>query len=452
MAYYVVGPGGTAAGDAGRHVTQPTGTLAAFGAANYYASMDDAFAATTVPVSADSIIVAKTQNETITSTSNWSIAAGVDSELQIFSVDELALDQQDSGAAIGWSGGLDLRVQGNLTFFGITLNIGNDINVLESTRVLFINCDIVLTGNGDQIFINAQGACAILKNTTITSTFVNANTGVFCINGSFIMDGGAVVTSIDPLQNFIRGGDTGGITMLLNGVDLREVTTNIFGGFGASASDDTCVFEMSNCAINGTVSFVEEDFGQLCQTFEASNCSIGTADAYHQYYFQARGGFLQSNSTIFRSEDTAFFDNSKISLQVEANSAVTRTRPFEFKLPTAFLELSNVSTDTIRIRFVSTSVLTNADLWAEIYCRDGTTLPLYNSFINRVSDILGTGTTHTVDTGSDWRDGGGPLTGYNEYLMDIDTSSNPCADSIPSIKIFIATPSTVNFSPVVEGV
>ncbi len=454
MAFYVVGPGGTATGDAGRHAIQPTGTLAAFGVANYYPSGDDPWAATTPPIDNDVIIVAKTQNEVLTSASSWGDAPTVNEEIQVFSVDELALDQQANGAQFSWNNPLDLTLNGSITLFGITVSIGDDMLIPTSSRVLFIDSNIILSGGGDTITLNGAGTCLHLINSDITNVASSNNSSVALTNGSFMWQGGSVVNAGADIINLIRGSQNGTLGVILENVDCRAVSGFIFASFGQVIEDDNLSFRMSGCAMSNTAGFLEEDLGKTCQEMDVGDCSPDTANAYSQVFSASRGGRMQNDSVIFRQEDTAFFDSNKISLKVTTNAFSTRTRPFRIYFPNAFLPLSSPSTDTIRFRFVSTTVLTNADVWADVYCKDATTPFVYNTFSSRVGDILSTGTTYSDDSGnSDWRDGGGPLVGFNEYFMDIDTSSNPCGNSVPDIKMYISIPSTtVYFSPVIEAI
>lgn len=456
MAFYVFKSGGTATGDAGRYATQQTGTFAALGVANYYDDVDAAFAATTPPASGDFIQGSDAHTNTNTGASAWAITAAINTELVIMSVSDTAIDQASAGATESWNNGLDLTVTGSVTFHGMNFSIGDDLNVSTSSRVKFIDCDITLSGSGDRAFLNADGACLLLDNTTITTVVTNESTGINLSNGNFEMIGGSIVDGGAAMINLIQIGQNGDIDINIVGANLSTITGTIVQGFGATDGDDVMRCRIQGCAINAGAAFTDEAFGHDCQSLLATNSSSTSAAGLYQFYQQTYGGTVeeQDDTGIHRDETTAFTDGTKVSFKCITKANTTTTRPLEFDLPTRFAALSSASTDTIRIYFASTATLTDNDVWAELYYPDGTNNHVYNRVSNQNTDILAAGTEHTDDSGvSTWKDGVSDLTAHNEYRMDLDTSADVGADSVPIIRIHCAVASaTIYFDTTVDVV
>lgn len=444
MAFYYFKNGGTATGDAGRYATEQTGSFAGLGIGGYYNNADAAFAATTSPVAGDAIRGSRLHTFNNTSASSWSITAAIGAELTIISVSDTAIDSALAGAEETWNDGLDLTLTGNVTIYGMDLSIGDDLISSTGSRTKIIDSNITLTGAGDSISLNAVGSCLTMINTDIITVATNGNTGINLNNGKIEMIGGRLIDGGAALINFIRGGGNGDLDVNLVGVDMTSVTGTIFADFGASTADDFLRFRAQGCAINAAAAWTNEDFGFICQTLLATNSSDTSAAGLYQFYYKEHGGTVQQqdDTGIYRDETTAFADGTKVSFKVDTLAVPSITRPLVFDLPARFAQLSSASTDTVRIYFASTSTLTDNDIWAELYYPDGASNHIYNRLSNQNTDILAVGTTHTDDSASsDWRDGASPLAGYNEYRMDLDTSSDVGADSVPVIRIHCAIPS-----------
>jgi len=455
MAFYYVKSGGTATGDAGRATTARTGTFAAMGVSAYYDNIIDAMAATTTPTNGDDVRVSSAHSHNYTSTSSI-VGPTSGAALRLISVDDANADQFLSGAKETVTGGTnDLRYSGQVSFFGMDYEAVDNFEIFgTASNAYFEKTTITSPGDGDRVDVVGNDGSATLVDCTLALNNAGAAISGSADGSFFKMYGGQVTTT------------TGGVTLLFStsltarylelvGVDLNAITGHIL-SFGSSATDITFLFFMRGCRLNASLTgFNAETIGSRNTRFLAVNCASDSDAAAYQYYQETFEGTVQDqdDTGIHRDESTAYPSGTKISLDVTTNANCSYGDPLWFDAPTRYAELSTASTDTLRIYFASTDTLTDTDVWAEVMNPDGTTKQLYNFYSNRNSDILAAGTEFTDDSGSStWLDGVSAFVG-NEYFMDIDTSSDVAADSVPIIRIYVAKASTtIFFDPSVDTV
>jgi len=437
MAIYYVKSGGTATGDAGRETTARTGAFES--AANNYDSFEDVMSVpTTAMVGLDEIRCSDLHNKEYGASTTINFPSVADA-VNIYSVDDANQDQFKAGANDGLH---DLIIwQGSAYCRGVGVSTDSSFTVSSSGSAVYMEDGvIVLETSSDFIRLGSDG-CTL---TCVNMIFDFQSTGqrLRAIGGSTAIIIGGEVSG--PSVTDVWAGDfsSGGAEVVMIGVDLSAATDFILGQVGSSpVSADAINFRITGCQVNASLTgFVEEVFSSPNHYFLATNCAATSAAAEFQFFQRTWAGDVedQDDTGIHRDESTAFPSGEKVSMKVTTVAACTPQRDLVFDLPARFAELSTASTDTIRIFFavVNTTTLTDQDVWAELIYPDGTNKHIYNYLSNRNTDPFAAGTTHTDDSGSStWKDGVSDLTGHNEYRMDLDTSGDVGADSVPIIRI-----------------
>lgn len=470
MSFFYCRDDGTATGDGGRYTSEKANNSwdTEFTATTeYYDSIESALTATTPPVNGDVIYVSSASTFDKGSSITLSIATPPSSPVQVFSVDDSAINEylsggEDSASASNQDYSIDtvaLRLQYN----GMVVTVGDDLFTgLRNAGFSFTDSVITLTNFNNKIQIFGDGTVLELMETDIVMS-VNTNLQLVQLSkgAMFKMCGGSVSVTSGTLGDFIgNSGSDGGMTALIDGVDLSAFGSGVFllGDSGSDSSFDSLInMRVQGCKIDASVGFVEEDFASSSHYFLMTNSSSDSDAAEYQFYQRTWAGDVedQDDSGIHRSESTPFSSGTRVSMMVTTNADCSKGRPLIVDLPTRFAELSSASSDVIRVYFAqpnSQPNLTNANCYAEVYYPDGTTKNLWVNASNRVTDILSAGTEHTDDSGSSvWLDGISDLTSHDEYYMDIDTSGTPGSDGVPTIKLFITEPSaTIYFDTTID--
>ena len=350
------------------------------------------------------------------------------------------------------SGG-DLNISAGITFEGLYLESTDNVSYLgPNSDILFKNCIVVVE---DQHNLIADGCSVVYVNSTLK--YASADAPLNMAGGSMFAMYGGVAENIGA--NFISGNFTaGGGQVRLIGTDCSSITGTIITGIGGTFGDDMVDIVMRACKLNATApAWTNESFKQLNHRFVATNCGSTSAHAEYQFYTQAPGGTVEEQDTtgIYRADSTAFPGGMKISLKCQTNADATAAAPFWFDFPSRFVELSDTGSDVIRIYLASnfTTAPTDLDIWAEVVYPDGTNKHEYNYLSSRNANILGSGTTLTTDSGSDWRNGASALSGYDEQYIELDIgTADPGADGVPIIRVYVAkfeTAKTIYFCPTI---
>ena len=462
MAFYYVKSGGTATGDAGRATTARTGSFAAMGASTYYDNISDAITAPTTPsVGGDSVYVSDTHTHTYASdpTITGEDTAGL---LKIISVSDTSSDTYSAGAAETRTSSGDFILAEGLYFSGVSLVVGDDLNLLSDARVTFEDFTITFEDSGSKLNPNGDGCLLVMKNGTVTTTYASAwSSAMLLTNGCYVHWIDVLLTGDNGVTGLmLQGFSSGGGTAIFEGCDVSILTGQLLTSSGSNPqSDDLINVQFHGCKMNAGITAANEDFAKESQRISLFNSSSSSATAEYQFYQKALGGDLEdeSDAGIYRNESTSFPSGTKASIKVTTNTDASMQTPFTFDLPARFAELSAASTDTIRIFFATliANTLTDTNIWAELIYPDGTNKQDYNYINNRNTDIIAASPTNRTDdsASSTWKDGAIDLTGYNEYRMDLDTSGDIGADCVPIIRIYVAEPSIiVYFDTTVEVV
>ena len=445
MAYYYVKNGGTATGDAGRYATKQTGTFAALGASGYYNDISAALAATTAPASGDFILVSDSHSYTYAgSVTLTGISPG---DFYIVCVDDSNVDAyRASGRGYESAASNQDYSFVDIGMWGMEIAAGDDI--LPDGNCVFRDCKFTLSEPNDSVnLFNDRRSCLLVDSELALD---DAACSVNVQNGSFFyMTGGSVTTLSAGITGFLTGSISGGMSVEMVGVDVSAVTGTLVSGVGANTTDDTIQIRFDRCKLASGVTFTDEDFKFFGQRAEFTRCSNTDNASEYAYHLTAYGGQVDDDDVIYRNDDSAFTDTStKISYKVVTNSDANISEPLWFDFP--IVQQSNLgSTSTLTFYVASTATLNDADVYIQVIYADGTNRVDNNSItsapnpsVAEVLNPLATPTTLTTDSGSDWRDGAGALTGYNEYKIDIDTVGDPGGNCVPAVRVFVTKAST----------
>lgn len=441
MAEYAVKSGGTAGTtDNGRTTGTLSGSFAARGAANYYDNILECFNATTPATNGDVIKVSHLHSHAPPVNTTYTVVVD-GAPLTIVSVSDTEMSQAQAGASeVQTAINVDTTFTGHFVLHGMTIYSTDDFSLTVNSRVVVIDSDIGVGESSDNVNIISDGCSLQLINSILRLDDDGANLQIR--GGSRIDMFGGSVSKTGGGQLIAASSSNGGASAFFKGVDLSELTTYVLAGTGAGTADDSIYVEVYDCELGTLTDYVEEDLLRYSQRVKVSKSSDTSANAEHQFYEKGYAGEVQDNSTIYREESGAFPSGAKVSAQVTTTADASEFTPFYFDLLKAPVDLSDTASDVITLYFASTAALTTQNFYVDVVYPDGTNNQERNYVTTRLTDILSAGTAHTDDSGaSDWRNGAGALTGYNEYRLDIDTSGNPGADGVPVIRVYIGEPS-----------
>lgn len=454
MAFYLVKAGGTAAGNSGRYTNLPGGSFASVGAAGYYPNVNTAiFGSTTTPATGDIIIVSNAHNTSTAGSPYWTLNQGVGIKIPIWSVDDSDMSQILAGAREDF--GTVLNVVGSMEVRGFEINPASGLNPTTGCeQVVFIDCAI--SGNGS-IPVNIAGMQLTFRDSTVN--FVNGNSNSFSLSfgAELYMFGGAVTTNtptgIVGLTNLGFAG--GGGTLKMYGTDLEQVSGHLILNAGGSVvTEDIMSIEFHDCRLDAGVGWHNEALTDGTQYIEGFGCYTSTTGDQSEYamHLSYYNGTIDAQTTIYRSETPTYPSGAQVALKIVGNANTDQSNAIEVKCLSMYLDLTDVASDTMRFHFASTSTLTDREVWAEIVYQNATTSTQYVYLSNRGNAVV-TGTEHQDDSAaSTWMNGAGDLVGYNEYYMDLDTSSIPGNANIVEIRFYDGSGGTTYLDPAPTGV
>jgi len=448
-AVYYVRDDGTATGDGGRYATPKTATdnwATAFSATSeYYGSVEDAYAATTTPVVGDEIRASNVHDFTAVSSRSYGLATA--SPVPVISVDDNNVGQSLRGAKESATGASnDVIVNGNAllaTFYGFDFSSDDNLQCFGSgAGFLLFDCNVTLTGSGDQLSCTGDGAYMEINDGIVTWTNGTTAGMLLTNNGAMqVHNNVSYVATANTLDDFIQGGGTGGgATIELNECDVSAVTGWMVGQFGASATDDdNFIMNMRRCKMNANKQFVEEQFASPGHHFFAENCSAVASEAEYQIHAEKFSGSIedQDSTGIVRVESEPLDGGEQVSFKIITSANAGLGSPLRFDLSAIFADLTAAGSNeiTIYIAVANTVTLTDTNFWINLSHPDATNKQTWTVVTSRNSDIIATGTELTDDSASsNWEDNGVDLTGHNEYRIVLASSSG--AASVPRVEIF----------------
>ena len=454
MAYfYVKNSLGTRTSGGG--LTKQTGSFTALGASNVYANITAAI--TDGATSGDFICVSDAHSYSLFSGIAY-VGPTSGDFLYIVSVDDANCDAEKTATAaqehMTDAFSEFITTSGRLSLHGLWLKTTDD-----GMRLLAANSQVFAK---NLTFENVTASKSSMLITSDGTYFHGVNCTFTGNSGQYIrVAGGSKLTLINCTMSdhskLIEGtAQNGGAVIDVIGCDLSDVSSYLVEAMGNAANtDDGISVTISGCQLNASLTgYVEETLENLNHRITVTNCSGTSAAAEYQFYQAGYGGAAeeQDDTGIHRDENIAFPSGTKISLKCVTDTNATPAAPFWFDFPTRYAELSNTATDTLTVYLASTATLYDSDVWVELIYPDGTNEHIPNYISTRHTDVMDTnGTALTTDSGSTWKNGASDLTAYNEYKIDVDTSSDAGADCVPIIRVYVSKASTtVYFCPTVE--
>jgi len=413
-------------------------------------------------VAGDIVYVSDVHNSS--STQEIAVGLGITIPVLVISVDDTDCTVMKKGAKETVSSGAnDLYLHGNCNVYGMEFELSDSasnagtsgieanffdctftmnqtasfmqfFNVGTDQKFQFFNCDLILTGAYDPYLLIVSG-------------------------GHMRWVGGSITHSTGAIQNILSNSmeGTGGIAEFF-GTDLTACDGTIFASPGSSTghSNSRCILDQ--CKLHASASIHTVNFTIGYRKVKATRSSSSSSAAEYQYYERCRESEIEDDTSFYRDGSVAFKDSAqKVSYKITTGSAVSVNEPTELELPASvWAALSSASTDTVRMHLLSSATLDDVDISIVAIYPDGTTKQLGNmegSSGSAVSgcifpDPLNAGTTLTTNTEA-WTG----RTSENRYQMDIDTSGDAGADSVPILQVWCTKPSTtIYICPTLEVV
>jgi len=375
--------------------------------------------------------------------------------LNVISVSDADCDQYSAGAIEANTGAADHNIVGVINFIGVDVTCADRFSVNDSALLRFM--DMTLTLVSDYFTITADGAdvafidCTIDLLTSASDFIVNAGASLGFVGGKIYNSTGACDHVTDS------GFTSGGGTLYFRGVDLSAVSGEIIQNAGGSQiNDDRISLDISRCRMHASVMYSNESLTSENHQFRVSSSSDSVSAQEYQHHYSSMGGNVDDESGTYRDDSTAYPASAqKVSLKCVTSGYASINNPFAFDAPTRYAELSSVASDVVRIYLVSSTTLSDVDVWADAIYPDGTTKQLPN-FVNSsgntipgsfVIDPFATGTPLTTNT-EGWTN---PPATPNYYQIDLDTSVDAGADCVPIIRVYVAKASaTIYFCTSVD--
>jgi len=430
----------------GGYGAQQTGTFAALGAANVYAKIEDAIAD---GAGAGDFICCSDAHSYSAATlvhSGPSTAAGA--ALYIVSVDDANCEIEKAATAYqeDSNSSNDFRYSGYIHYISMWLRSADDfLAAAEASIFMGTRSTIEVTGSGDLLGVGrlSYSTKMVLNGCTIKGA---AASSIYIAKGGLLDLNNCTTEGIDGSAGLVNGWVTGGGTVIARGCDFSTVTGSALKDWGSSATQDTGNIFMDGCRFGAGFSYTDT-VAPIRPTFECTfvNCSAASGSAPYQYYRQTWGASLEDETGIYR-DDSIAIDGTKLSYKLTSNANCYPGKPAVFELPTRFAALSNAASDVLTVHILSATTLNDDDVFITVSYPDGTNKHIYNVVSSEPASIFSTPAALTSTTET-WTG----RTTENRYKIDIDTSSDAGADSVPIITAFVTLASTtIYFCSTVE--
>lgn len=426
---------------AGGGTTKQTGSFSALGASNVYGSHNEAV--TDGADTAGSIVCWSTDHANSGDSDVNLTGSTTGAPVTIVSVDASNCDTETLATVAQETSLDDVLPGGMVKVRSAYIKANDDFSLLDSANFEMEKGTIDVNGASDLLRAVSDGANYLLKDVHLAGSYTSV-VGISA-GASLHMIGGYTTGFTNNFSN--QYFNVGGGHIYIKGTDLSSVEGYLIAAVGGDyGADDGIVVKMDGCKINSLVNYVEESFLSANQKADFTRCSSTSAGAEYQFHYQRFGGYMDDNTTIYRDESIAFPSTTKVSAHVLTESNTTVSIPFSVEFPSRYAELSGTS-KKLRIYLASTATLTDTDVWFDAVYPDDTN----NHQSNLVStlgsnSVFDAGTTLTADTGSTWKNSGSDLAGYNEYYIDIDTSTagggDDGEDCVPNLILNVAIAST----------
>lgn len=459
MAHYYIKSGFGTRTTGGGYGSAQTSSFATLGAGNVYADLAAAIA--DGMVAGDTIYFSDLHNETYGTDGDYDIEIPSTSATviptRLISVDDTSSGVYKRGATINGyaSNSRNLSLAGQHMAYGIDFVTNDRFEIATSTldhQQYYYDCTFTPSGTTTIAFVNIDNHtyfkdCTFNMNNATGTYFVMSNKpgSQYFENCTFA----STQTDVDYLCG--TGGRAG--RFYFQGCDLSKVHNTLMNVPTGSESQSFHLY-IHNCKLNASVLELTSNATERRNSDATITNSSATASAAEYTYYHAGHGFvIESDTSIYRNATASFAisdQRTSWKLITDAN-LLGNGVPTWFEMPRRWAALSQAGSDTIDIYILSSSTLTDNDIWVEVMYPDSTnehTAKWANSFGTLASgswvrNPLTAGTTLTTDT-SAWTG----RTSENRYKISVTCTSG--ADCFPYILVNVNKGSaTIYIDPVI---
>ena len=397
-----------------------------------------------------------THTYTVASRTDGGLPSGaVTTPVVVVSVSDTAIDSYSPGAKetanenFAWAGlqrvyGVDFDGAGNswiddfasdVRFYGCTLQ-----KTAGSGSILSALSDRGVYIRAEDCTINGQGQLIDLFGNPYLETYR-------CTFGDY----GTGLTNV-----LTNPGGSSGSKWRAYGCDFSAVSNYLITGGASWTLNKSIVFYFERCKLPTTWTGVHDvDYiRQYLHTHTMVGCSDTSAEEEYAYYWEGAFCLLTHDTAFYRDGSTAYPSGQKISLKCVVTADVDYWAPAIIPFPgTKYITLSDAAQDVVRLYMLSSSTLTDIDVYGVMHYADGTNA-IVGNFVNSSSTVPATGswtpdpfasggTTLTTNTEA-WTG----RTTENRYHIDFDTTGDAGTDTVVSIELYVTKPSvTIYFCP-----
>jgi hypothetical protein len=178
--------------------------------------------------------------------------------------------------------------------------------------------------------------------------------------------GGSPTNLFSDTGSFVAGGGLA----FIDGVDLTNVTGTLI-TFGSAEATDPSLVRLTNCLFPTSYT-LHNTILRRNNRVEAFNCDEASG-VKHAFYIADGAGSAENNDSVYVTATKVWYDGTdKSSINVITTALCGHVDPFIFELPMQYVDLSDVSKDTLTLDLTTNLTLTDTDIAAFLVYPDGT--------------------------------------------------------------------------------
>lgn len=433
----------------GGGLTKQTGSFAALGAANVYATIQLAIADSAPPVAGDFIFI----SDASTSTDAAIITIALPDGVQVWSVSDTNLDQYSAGAVIDNTAGLTTdwiiftpAANGWGAFRGVTFNTNENVQCTAGDPYIlfFTECTFQKQDVSGNVMVWGGGSCRALRIHLKDCTYDSAHssngiaaTGCHLYIDNLIAGGGHVAMSFLIAHS---GGLMSNVTEIIN-TDITPLLS-ASGDIYSFVANDAVIANVRRCKIGASQGFSINPISRFNETMTVS--SVDTGDGYHYFRYEDMFAIVEEDTTQYLN--ATYNGTNGFSTKIITSAEVSPATPFKYKLCTlTSRDLSGASGETFKVELVSpTAGLTDTDVWIELEYQDNTDQALGVTQDTLNADPLAAGTPLNSSSAV-WQ-----VTTDTEYdITEQILQKAAVTNTNVTVYVYIAAALTVNFDPAI---
>jgi len=414
----------------------PTGTFASIGAANCYATIEDAIASGKPSnnfTTGDTVICSHLHSQSLAGTSCYFVGAAVGEDIKkVLSVDDSNADQLKAGATLGGRG-LFTTANESWYFYGLTIESGWGGSVVwvyqSGVYVHFQSCTFTSTSTStgmDMFLVSGDASQVIVEDGTFKLNRVDQTVVQISGRAHITFIGGQIDgIGVSP-RSFTEGGySSGGGYVRVLGTDLSNMDSNaasylVKGAGSARTVDDVIFAQFYNVKLPATFGgAVDETLSQVSSPIRIELIGVSPTNP-HVYELHLPEGTVKSVTNHNLNTSTNLQPSTNYSFEVETSSLTSFFQPLRFRLPVKYADLNASASDVLTLEVNSEVSL------------DGDDLKLYLGYADdadpMIMNFLG---SHDAPESGKWAGHQNMLGGFSAEVLSVGgawtgfTSSNP---------------------------